>query len=123
MVADLRRYDAVSVFMVGGAITEMRIAAAIAATRQFVKPMGYVLLDIGGYLAVCCEGTTPDDGVNAVHSDIPNLDDAAIVEFADMIVDGDVTELTEDDVINAVKDSVRSGYMEKSRIKFKIEWD
>ena len=59
LVTDLRRNTTISVFRVGGDITELRIAAAIAATRQSAKPISYVMLDIGGYLAVPCEGNTP----------------------------------------------------------------
>ena len=66
--------------------------------------------------------TPPDEGVNAMHYDIQNLGDSQIVEFADMVADGNVTELTRGDVVNAVKDSVRDGYMDESRVRFKIEW-
>ena len=123
LVDSLRRYTAVSVFKVGGDITKLRIAAAIATMRSSARSMSYVLLDSGEHLIIRCEGTTPDDGVNAAHGDMPILDDAEIVELADIIVGKRVFEFTREEIVNAVRESVQKRYIDKECIRFKIEWD
>ena len=121
LVWNLRRSLDVSVFKVGYGITDIRIVAALAATRDRPGRIDYVVFGMGGYVAVFCEGSTPDEGVNAVHYGIYDLNDNEIVGFADMIADEDVMRLTEDEVIDAIKESVLNGYISESDINFNLK--
>ena len=121
LVSYLRRTTDISVFRVGNGVTAVRIAAALAATRDNPSHIDYVVFGIGEYVAVPCEGNTPDEGVNAVHYGIRDLSDDEVIGFADMVASESVTRIAERDVVAAIKTSIRNGYMRESDVKFNIE--
>lgn len=121
LVKHLRRSSDISVFRVGNGITVERIVAALAATRDYPDCIDYVKFGIGEYVAVPCGGNTPDEGVNAVHYGIHDLNDDEVIGFADMVADEYVTRVAEGDVVDAVRSSIRNGYIRASDVKFNIE--
>ena len=121
LISSLREHTDISIFRVGGGMPIMRVAAAFAVGRRRPGSVDYVLFGTDECMAVQCEGDTPDEGVNAVHYNIRDLNDEEIIEFADMLVTKKVTRIPEPDVIDAVKASIVNGYMRESDVNFRLD--
>ena len=100
------------------------MAAAFAVGRRHPGPVDYVLFGSDECMAVQCEGDTPDEGVNAVHYNIRDLNDEEIISFADMLVDKMSTRIPKPEVNDAIKDSIAwwTGKLAAPGKKRRLEW-
>lgn len=121
-VDDLKASSGISVFRVGGAITEKRIVVSVAAGRNKPGHVDYVVFGMGAeFVAIQRDGDTPDAGVNRMHFDVYNADDDEIINFADNVAGAERKRLTKDEVVAEIRNSIRNGYMDKSDINFDID--
>ena len=100
-----------------------RIVAAIAAKRDFLAKVDFILFesDLLGNLDISSEkvaGDTLDPAVNASHIDLVCLTAAKLAEFGGRIrVDGKIERRAEKQVIALIKESLAQGFIDPGHLK------
>ena len=82
--------NALSVFSVDEGADIDRIVSALAATRQYLSHLDYVVFDdislmSSGIAFIQTDGETPDKEVNDVHYDVVNLTVSKLVQVAQIV--------------------------------------
>lgn len=121
----------VSVYQVQNPDSEIApIVAALAARKERIEPLAYVLLDEAGLKSLGLElkksvGETDDAGVNAVHWDIVVHRAKDVVALAKLARQNDsLGQLMDKEVREALAESLRSKRLNKLKDKFLHDlWD
>ena len=114
-----------SVYAVTDAIGGRRVAAAMAATREWISNVEYAVfedfeLESLGISVQHTLGDTPDDGVNGLHYDLGNLTANRLSQLAEIISTGEIRRMTWSDVRALLADEIRAGLVDAARVRPKI---
>ena len=109
-----------SVFDVSQSIDAERIAIALAARRQSLQALDYIVFDDGileplALSATKSGGETPDSGVNAVHYDVQNITAGVLVNLASELAQIDPTGLSRSSVKRKLIKGINEGRLVTSR--------
>lgn len=104
-----------------------RIIAAVAATRDQVQNLDYLLVnqhlltDIN-IKSKKVKGTTPDEKANSWHLNLIELSALKLVELGKvMLAQGEVRRTSHKDVGQLIADSVNNGHIERAKLKVGIQ--
>lgn len=116
------RGNALSVFEVPDADDAKSIAVAVAAGRESIANIDYVLFEsvsLGslGIRVEKSEGVTPNTSINQLHSDLVDLTARKLVGLAQVMAKGHLKRITWKEVEAEIIDGIRGGYLDKVGLK------
>lgn len=121
-LTDLRTTGGVlSVFAIDGVVDQRDIVMALAARRDNISNLDYVMFDDDGFAAselesVRADGDTPVVEVNRVHYHIINLTTERLARLATIMSSGERGRVTGKRVEALLRQAVREGRMNTARI-------
>ena len=114
-----------SVYAVTDAIDGQRVATAMAATREGISNIDYVIfedseLELLGISVQHTPGDTPDDGVNKMHYDLGNLTARRLAQIAEIVSVGEIRRIAWSNVRTLLIDEISAGLLDVTRVRPKI---
>ena len=113
--------NALSVYDVDGGLDIERIVVALAAGRQFLSTLDYVVFDDAPLVsssidAVQTSGDTPDKVVNLVHYDLKNLTVGKVVQLAQILRGNDRKRVTKAQMKSKLNEALDNQWLDSSII-------
>lgn len=113
--------NALSVYDVEGGLDAERIVVALAAGRQFLSTLDYVVFDDAPLASssidvVQTSGDTPDSVVNLVHYDLKNLTVGKVVRLARIVSGNDRKRITKAQMKGKLKKALDNQWLDSSMI-------
>jgi hypothetical protein len=120
---DLRTKDnALSVYEVKNDAEAIRVATALAATRDHVDHFSYAVFEGSQLPKLGIEpdrqdGDTPDAEVNKLHYDLQHLTVEKLSGLAQLISQGELRRILKKQMLSHLLKSIEDGNLDRSRIK------
>lgn len=114
---------ALSVYAITDATDRKRVAVAMAATKQEIALVDYIVFDGSsleslGVTIQQTKGDTPDSGVNELHYDLGNLTLKRLAQLTEIVSAGEHERIRRSDVKELLCAAARSGQLNVASIKF-----
>ena len=111
-----------SVYAVTDVADKKRVAVALAAARDEITLMDYVVfegsgLESPGISIRQTEGDTPDAGVNRLHHDLKNLTVKRLARLTEIVSNGEHKRIPRRDIKTSLCEAARGGHLNMARIK------
>ena len=125
-IFDLETEDnALSVYKVQGKADITRVVDALAANREFVSSIDYVVFDDASLIASgitfsFSPGETPDSYVNQMHYDIINLTASQLAEVALAVWLGGRDRILEKKIKDRLKQALANQSLDRQKMKDKL---
>lgn len=125
-LADLQTTGGVlSVFAIDGDVDRRDIVMALAARRDTISNLDYVMFDDGGFAtaeleAVHADGDTPVAEVNRVHYHLIHLTTERLARLASIVGSGERRRVTGRQIEALLRQAVREGRLNTARMNPKL---
>lgn len=109
-----------SVYAIMDVADRKRIAVALAATRNDISHLDYVIFESLESLGIAVrqtEGDTPDKDVNELHYNLGNLTVKRLAQLTEIVSDGEHERIKRPDIKTALYEATRVGRLDMSQIK------
>ena len=122
-LCDIRAQDGrLSVYIVTNKADRQRVAVALAATREEISSMDYIVfvdssLESLGITIRLIEGDTPDSMVNELHYELGNLTVKRLAQLAEIVSAGEHKRIWQREIKTMLHDAASTGRLDRARVK------
>ena len=122
-LCDMRTKECLlSVYAITKTIDVIRVVVALAATRDEISLVDYVVFeDYGlksfGIAVYQTEGETPDNGVNSSHYDLGNLTVKRLAQLTEIVSTGEYGRIMRCKIKVLLHDAVRNGLLDAKKVR------
>ena len=119
------RDNALSVYQVDDAVDKDRVALALAANRDHVNVIDYLIFDDAGFpsMRITSErrpGDTPDEQVNELHYELENLTVSKLAQLTRILSDYEPVRIPLPRVRSRLREAVTVGSLDRTRLKLSL---
>lgn len=121
-LSDIQTKDGrLSVYLVANEGDIQRVAAALAANRDKIANIDYVVfaganLNSLGITVQSTEGKTPDGAINRLHCELGNLTAKRLVQLAEVISAGTHKRIQKRQIKEWLQGAASAGHLDKSKV-------